>query len=291
MSAGLGWVLLAALLLGSGSVAQAVAVRRHTGAGFAVLLRDRLFALGTAAEGLGALSHVIALQSVSMAVAQCAISGSLVVTALVARFVLGTRLGVRGVVAVGVLGGSLVALALVSGQTGTVTDSSTVEAVLAAATVLVGLLGAAGWVGATPRVRGPVLAVVSGLGFAACSIAIRLVDATSVVGVLADPASLVAAGGGAIGALCWTLALRDAPVTAVTAIAVAAEVVPPSLLGPVLGDAVGTAFVVVAPLVLLAACAASAVLARVAPSHGAEGAPAAPRHDDERPPALAGAGR
>ena len=275
MSAGLVWVALAALLLGSGSVAQAIAVRRRAGAGLRTLLRDPFFALGTAAEGLGALSHVLALQTVSMAVAQCAISGSLVVTAFVARVLLGTRLGMRGLVAVAVLGGSLVALALVSGQTGTVADSSMVEAVLAGATALVGLVGAAAWIGATPRARGPLLAVVSGLGFAACSIAIRLVDTGSLVGVLADPAAIVAAGGGAIGALFWTLALRDAPVTSVTAIAVAAEVVPPSLLGPVLGDAVGTAFAVVAPLVLLAVCAASAVLARVGPGHAAEPAPVA----------------
>ena len=258
---GLTWVVLAAVLFGAGSVAQAAAVTAlDDGAAlrWTALLRHPWFVAGTLAEGAGALCHVAALQSVSMAVAQCAVSASLAVTALTARAWFGTRLGVRGIAAVGVLSVALVALATVAGQTGTATDTAAVEIGLAVAAALIGLAGLAGAIGR----RGVVLAVCSGLGFAACSTAVKLVDLSHPLTALTSAPALVAAVSGALGCLWWTFALRHTTVTTASAVVVVAEVVPPSLLAPLLGDSVSSWFALVAPIALGLAATACVVLAR-----------------------------
>ena len=263
MTIGLLWVLLAAVALGVGSLGQATALRA-TGSGatrHAVL--HPLFLAGTAAQGVGALAHVVALQTVSMAVAQTAVTGSLAVTALGARLVWGHRLGRRGVAAMAALAGGLVGLAAVSSDSGGAVAGSTTTLVGLASVTLVLVLGAAAAAGLRARHRGGVLALVSGLGFATCSVAIRFLDTSSVGSVITDPVLLVVAAAGAVAGLTWTVALPHAPVTTVTAVAVVAEVVPPSLLGPWLGDEVGTWFGLVAPLALAVAAGAGVVLARL----------------------------
>ena len=258
---GLLWVVLAALLFGAGSVAQAAAVTAlDDGATlpWARVLRHPWFVAGTLAEGIGALCHVAALQSVSMAVAQCAVSASLAVTALVARAWFGTRLGARGITAVGALSLALVGLAAVAGRSGTATDSAALEIGLAIAAAMIGLAGLAAAVGR----RGAVLAACSGLGFAACSTAVKLVDLSHPLATLTSAPALVAAVTGALGCLFWTLALRHTAVTTATAVVVVAEVVPPSLLAPLLGDTVTSWFGLVAPVALALAATACVVLAR-----------------------------
>jgi drug/metabolite transporter (DMT)-like permease len=254
---GIMWVLLAAVLFGLGSVAQAAALGA-TGAPWTAMLRHPAFVAGTVAEGLGALAHVMALQTVSMAVAQCAVSGSLAVTAVAARWWFGTRLGWRGVAAVGALSASLVVLASVAGQSGTTTDTATLDVGLVVTAAVVGLAGLAGAVARRPTL----VAVCSGLGFAACSTAVKLVDLTHPLSALTSAPALAAAVTGALGCLWWTVALRLGTVTTVTAVVVVSEVVPPSLLGPLLGDEVSSAFYLVAPLVLAVAALACVVLAR-----------------------------
>jgi drug/metabolite transporter (DMT)-like permease len=254
-------VVLAAVLFGAGSVAQAAAVTAlddGPALRWTALLRHPWFVVGTLAEGAGALCHVVALQSVSMAVAQCAVSASLAVTALTARAWFGTRLGVRGIAAVGVLSVALVGLAAVAGRTGTATDTVAVEIGLAVAAALIGLAGLAGAIGR----RGVLLAVCSGLGFAACSTAVKLVDLSHPLTALTSVPALVAAVTGALGCLWWTFALRNTTVTTATAVVVVAEVVPPSLLAPLLGDSVSSWFTLVAPIALGLAAAACVVLAR-----------------------------
>ena len=258
---GLIWVLLAAVLFGGGSAAQAAAVATlDDGASlpWTTLLRHPWFLAGTLAEGAGALCHVAALQSVSMAVAQCAVSASLLVTALTARVWFGSRLGARRIAAVGVLSVTLVGLAAVAGRTGAATDTVALEIGLAVAAGLIGLAGLAAAIGR----RGVVLAVCSGLGFAACSTAVKLVDLSRPLTALTSASALVAAVAGALGCLWWTLALRHTSVTTATAMVVVAEVVPPSLLAPLLGDSVSSWFGVVAPVALALAATACVVLAR-----------------------------
>jgi drug/metabolite transporter (DMT)-like permease len=270
------WVVLAALLFGAGSVAQAAAVSAlDDGASlpWTRLLRHPWFVAGTLAEGAGALCHVAALQSVSMAVAQCAVSASLAVTALVARVWFGTRLGGRGIAAVGVLSVSLVGLAAVAGSTGVATDTVALEIGLAIATAVIGLAGLAGAVAG----RGVVLAVCSGLGFAACSTAVKLVDLSRPLAAVASVPTLIAAVAGILGCLWWTLALRHSSVTTATAVVVVAEVVPPSLLAPLLGDTVSSWFGVVGPAALALAAAACVVLARSGHAPAPAPVAAAPR--------------
>lgn len=265
MTVGVLWVVLGAVLFGAGTLMQAHALAAVPGRAGAPLLRavrHPLFLVGGAAEAGGALAHVAALQSVPMAVAQAAVSGSLAVTVLGARLVFGSRVGASGIVAVAVLSGALVALATVSGESGTLDEAGPATVALACATALLGI-GATLLPALDPRRRAVVAAVVSGLGFAACSIATRLLDTSSLLAPLTDPALLVLAAAGALGALTWTVALRHGTATSVTAIVVVSEVVPPSLLGPWLGDDVGTGFAVVAPLALLAASVAAVTLARL----------------------------
>lgn len=287
MTVGVLWVALGALLFGAGTLMQAHALGTRRAAGVPVLraVRHPLFLLGALAEGGGALAHVVALQSVPMAVAQASVCGSLAVTALGARLVLGTRIGARGVVAVGVLTVALVALAAVSGESGTLTDTGPATVALATATAVLAL-GVTGLPTLSPRRRSAVAAALSGLGFAACSIATRLLDTTTALGLLTDPALLVLAAAGTVGALTWTVALRHGSATTVTAVVVVCEVVPPSLLGPWLGDTVGTTFAVVAPVALLVASVAAATLARLeATVRGtATGTPAAAIVDPEVSP-------
>ncbi|WP_433800548.1 hypothetical protein [Actinomycetospora sp. CA-084318] len=258
---GITWVLLAAVLFGAGSVAQATALAA-SGRSWTAMLRHPAFVAGTVAEGLGALAHVLALQTVSMAVAQCAVSGSLAVTALAARWWFGTRLGLRGIGAVGALSASLVVLASVAGESGTATDTVGLEVGLLVTAAVVGLAGLAGSVAR----RAWLVGVCSGLAFAACSTAVKLVDLTHPLAALTSAPALLAAVTGALGCLWWTVALRLGSVTTVTAVVVVAEVVPPSLLGPLLGDEVSAAFYLVAPLVLAVAALACVVLARSAPA-------------------------
>jgi drug/metabolite transporter (DMT)-like permease len=253
---GITWVLLAAVLFGVGSVAQAAVLA--DGASWSAMLRHPAFVAGTLAEGLGALAHVMALQTVSMAVAQCAVSGSLAVTALAARWWFGTRLGLRGITAIGALSVSLVVLASVAGESGTATDTAALEVGLVVTAAVVGLAGLAGVVAR----RAWLVGVCSGLGFAACSTAVKLVDLTHPLSALTSAPALAAAVTGALGCVWWTVALRLGSVTTVTAVVVVAEVVPPSLLGPLLGDDVSSAFYLVAPLVLAVAALACVVLAR-----------------------------
>jgi hypothetical protein len=71
--------------------------------------------------------------------------------------------------------------------------------------------------------------------------------------------ALVATVTPALGCLWWTFALRH---TTATAVVVVAEVVPPSLLAPLLGDSVSSWFDLVAPIALGPAAPACVVLAR-----------------------------
>ncbi|MEJ2868513.1 hypothetical protein WCD74_12120 [Actinomycetospora sp. OC33-EN08] len=273
---GSAWVVAAAVLFGIGSVAQAAALA-VPGTPWSAQLRHPAFVAGTVAEGLGALAHAMALQTVSMAAAQCAVSGSLAVTALAARWWFGTRLGGGGVLAIAALSGSLVVLATVSGQSGTATDTAALEVGLIVTAGVVGLVGLAG---AVAR-RAWLVAVCSGLGFAACSTAVKLVDLTHPLSALTSVPAIAAALTGALGCLWWTVALRTGAVTTVTAVVVVSEVVPPSLLGPLLGDEVPTAFYAVAPVVLAVAALACVTLAY----RSAEPAPAVENPLPERIPA------
>lgn len=279
MSIGVLWVVAGAVLFGVGTLMQAHAVAGPGSPGALLrAVRHPLFLVGGLAELAGALAHVAALQAVPMAVAQAAVSGSLAVTALGARLVLGVRVGTRGVAAIATLSAAPVALAAVSGEAGTPADDGTATVALVAATVVLGLVATL-LPALTPARRAMVAAVVSGLAFAACSVATRLLDTSSVLACLTDPALLALVVAGGVGALAWTVALRHGTATSVTAVVVVSEVVPPSLLGPWLGDEVGTAFAAVAPVALLVASAAAVVLARTPhepPARRRDGAHEAP---------------
>ncbi len=269
MGWGLGWVVAAACGFGLGTVAQGAATMRVPAPGAGAdpsslrrLVRHPLFVLGVGLDALGFLAHVVALRSVSLVLAQGAVAGSLAVTAIAARYLLGTPLRRRDLAAVAAVCVGLGLLAAFSGAAGAAAGTGGVLLALTAATVVVAVAGlvAAQLAG---RYRGAALGLLAGGGFAVCCVAVRLADTSSWGSLLLDPAAALVAGSGGVGCWLWTLAVQRGSLTAVTTWMVLAEQLPPVVLGPALfGDATAPGYAVVVPVVVVLTVAASALLAR-----------------------------
>lgn len=273
MGWGLGWVVAAACGFGLGTVAQGAATMRVPAPGAGAdpsslrrLVRHPLFVLGVGLDALGFLAHVVALRSVSLVLAQSAVAGSLAVTAIAARYLLGTPLRRRDLAAVAAVCVGLGLLAAFSGTAGAAAGTGAVTGgVLLALTAATVVVAVAGLVAAqlAGRYRGAALGLLSGAGFAVCCVAVRLADTSSWGSLLLDPAAGLVAGSGGVGCWLWTLAVQRGSLTAVTAWMVLAEQLPPVVLGPVLfGDTTAPGYAVVVPVVVVLTVAASALLAR-----------------------------
>lgn len=82
-----------------------------------------------------------------------------------------------------------------------------------------------------------VLGLLAGTGFGLVSLAVRVLDDSSLSALLMDPAAYTLPVGGLGGYLCYALALQRGAVTAVTAAVVVSETLVPGLIGVVaLGD-------------------------------------------------------
>lgn len=87
------------------------------------------------------------------------------------------------------------------------------------------------------------LGLLAGVGFGVTSLAVRVMDASSLVTVLTDPAAYALAVGGLGGYLAYALALQRGTVTAATAAGTVAETFGPALVGvAALGDAARPGF-------------------------------------------------
>jgi drug/metabolite transporter (DMT)-like permease len=258
---------------GTATVLQAAATRSvdagssDSGVDPALLLRalrQWRYLVGIGLDSLGFVLQVAALRLVPIYVVAAAIAASLAVTAIVAAWVLSTRLSAMEWAAVGVVCASLAMLGLAAGPEGTQRGPAGLDWALLAVVAALFIAGAAaGRLGA--RSRALVLGLGAGAGFGVVEIAVRLIDPIDPTksAFYTNPAVYAVLGGGAAGFLLLTSALGRGSVTTATAGMVVGETVGPALVGVAwLGDQTrpGLGWMVVAGFVV--AVAGTLALAR-----------------------------
>lgn len=266
---GLACALVAAVAYGVASVLQAVAARAVDDDGAAGVdprllirvLRQWRYVLGLSMDVVGFLAQLVALRVLPLFVVQAALAGSLAVTA-VAALRIGARLRAREWAAIVLVCAGLALLGVSAQSEGSDPVGLGFHLALATATVVLAGLGALA--GRAPeRVRSPALGLVAGLGFALVALAGRVLDTSSVVALLTDPAAYTIAGAGVVAMLFYAAALQRGSVTTATALMVVGETVLPSALGVLaLGDATRPGFGLVAVAGFVVAVAAALALAR-----------------------------
>ena len=281
MSAALLAAVVGALLYGSGTVLQALAARRASGP---AVLRHPWYLAGLGCDLLGWTASLVALRALPLFTVQALLAGSLVVTVLLARVVLGAPLRRVDGVAVVVVVGALVVLARAAGPESPVRalpDAFTATVltalgVLAAVSVAAYRRGA-GWLFA-------LLAALAASGAAICARAVTLPAGAAtgelVRAVAVEPLAWAVAGFGLLMTVAYARALERAGVGATAAVMAVVEVVVPAAVGlGVLHDSVRPGWPVaatVAAVLALAACVALAASpATTATAHTPAGAVAA----------------
>ena len=277
---------------GLASVAQGSAARGSASA-LRTVVRPAYVA-GTALDLLAWLCSLAALRSLPVFAVQAVAAGSVAVTAVAGRVLLGTRLRRRDVVAIAITTAALgvVAAAPVTGRAAGAGTAA--EAGLVAAAVVLPLAAwrAARHGTATGSATGT--ALLAGLAFGGAALCSRALVARPVgVGLwgsaggkpalLGDPLLWALAAFGATGALAYAHALGVGDAARVTALLWTAEVTVPAALGMLLlGDAVRPGWLPWTVPALAAAVAAAAVLASAPPSAGRAAVPTS----SEPPPAA-----
>ncbi len=232
---------------GTATVLQAAATRSvdsgdgDSGVDPALLLRalrQWRYLVGIALDGLGFVLQVAALRLVPIYVVAAAIAASLAVTAIVAAWVLSTRLSAMEWAAVVVVCASLAMLGLAAGPEGTAHGPPGLGWALL---VIVAVVFAAGAFAGrlSDRTRALVLGFGAGAGFGVDEIAVRLIDSVDLTqaSFYANPAIYALVAGGAAGFLLLTSALSRGSVTTAVAGMVIGETVGPALVGVAwLGD-------------------------------------------------------
>jgi drug/metabolite transporter (DMT)-like permease len=191
---------------------------------------------GLGLDTLGFGLELIALRLVPIYVVGAALAASIAVTAVVASWLLGARLGRREWAAVGVVCAGLGLLAAASGAEGHRTGSAQLRWGTLIAAVLVLAAGAAA--GRLPeRARAAALGLGSGLGFGVVTVAVRLIPDFAPMGLLTNPATYALLVGGTAAFALLTTAFQRGSVTAATAGMVIGETFGPALVGVfALGD-------------------------------------------------------
>lgn len=258
---------------GTATVLQAAATRSvdpgssDSGVDAALLLRalrQWRYLVGIALDGVGFLLQVAALRLVPIYVVAAAIAASLAVTAIVAAWVLKTRLSAVEWTAVGVVCASLAMLGLAAGPEGSGHGPPWLGWALLVIVAVVFVAGAAAG-RLSDRTRALVLGLGAGAGFGVVEIAVRLIDPIdpTKAAFYTNPAVYAVITGGAAGFLLLTSALSRGSVTTAVAGMVVGETVGPALVGVVwLGDQTrpGLSWMVVAGFVV--AVAATLALSR-----------------------------
>jgi drug/metabolite transporter (DMT)-like permease len=219
---GLSAALCAAAIFGSVAVAQAAVVRARR-------LFSRPMAGVLAAYLLGWLLHLVAIDRLPLYLAQVGVGASLMVTALVASFVMGEPLAARHWTAVVAMACGLSLLAVSAGDVGNTefADTTTVALyVLLALNAVLGLL-AWRWGG---QLSGVALGILAGTAYGGSPIATRsLVDPTLDAHTIAP--ALTIGMFGALGFVLYSGAMKRASVTAATAPVVLLSTVIPAAVG------------------------------------------------------------
>lgn len=230
--------LIASLGYGAGAVLQAVGARRANAAGadgIWSMARQRMFLFGLLADFGSWLISRFALHTLPLFAVQTILAGSLAVTVLLAKFVLGTQLGrpeklavvatITGLVIVGVSAGEE--------QAQDITHLLKICTMLGIpAVMLLGLM-------ALKLNKSVVLAVLSGASFTGSALAARAVHIKdeSVVGVLTEPLLWAVLIYAVLALALHAVALMRGCVGPVTAAMWATEVLVATVIGAVaLGD-------------------------------------------------------
>jgi drug/metabolite transporter (DMT)-like permease len=232
---------------GTATVLQAVATRSveagnsDSGVDATLLLRalrQWRYLVGIGLDALGFLLQVAALRLVPIYVVAAAIAASLAVTAIVAAWMLSTRLSTVEWVAVGVVCASLAMLGVAAGPEGSQRGPAGLGwALLVVVAVLFTAGAAAGRLG--DRSRALVLGLGAGGGFGVVEVAVRLIDPFDPTKAVfyTNPAVYAVIAGGVAGFLLLTSALSRGSVTTAVAGMVVGETVGPALVGVAwLGD-------------------------------------------------------
>jgi drug/metabolite transporter (DMT)-like permease len=231
-----------AVCYGVASVLQAVAARRTAHGGpvdprlLIRVLAQGPFLVGIGLDLLGFACQFYALRVLPLYLVQAALAANLAVTAVVAIPVLGLRLSALQWSAVGAVCVGLALLGISAGRESTATVRLSWRIgllVIAIGLALIGVLAAK----APESVRGPMLGLTAGLGFAVLALSVRCLPDLRPMPLLTNPATYAAAVAGLVGFLCFAAGLQQAAVTTVTAAVVVTETAIPALIGVwLLGD-------------------------------------------------------
>jgi drug/metabolite transporter (DMT)-like permease len=263
--------LVATVSYGVGTVLQAAGARRVSGAAyldvklFGRLARQSLYLGGLALDAVGFLAAIVALRTLSLFVVQAAIAGSLGVTAVIAAFVSGFKLGASDKVAIAALLAGL-ALLGVSARAEPAAHLSGVGGWLLLLGVVFVAAGGALAARQDDRYAAIALAACAGLGFAGTAIAARgLVVPTPLWHLAIAPVPIALVAYGVCGILMFASALQRGAVTATAAVMLSVETIVPAIVGlAALGDRTRPHFELIACVGFVVTIGASLALARYA---------------------------
>ena len=231
-----------AVCYGVASVLQAVAARRTARGGpvdprvLVRVLAQTPFLIGIGLDLLGFACQFYALRVLPLYLVQAALAANLAVTAVVAIPVLGLRLSALQWSAVAAVCVGLALLGISAGRESTATVRLSWRIGLLVIAILLALAGVLA-ARAPEKVRGPMLGLTAGLGFAVLALAVRCLPDLHPMPLLANPATYAAVVAGGVGFLCFAAGLQQAAVTTVTAAVVVTETAIPALIGVwLLGD-------------------------------------------------------
>ncbi len=259
---------LAAICFGAATVFEAQAARasaRAKGVDPRLLLRmvqNWRFIVGVGLDVLGFLFEFAALRLLPLFVVQAAVASSLAVTALLASWMLGERLGGREWVGVAGVCAGLALLSVSAGHEGSTHPGRGFDAGLAIAVVVLGLAGVG-----LARIANPWrsigLGLCSGLLFGVVALAARTLPSLDAVRLMREPAVYLLIASGIGGYLLLATALQRGSVATATAAMVVGETAGPAGVGLLLlGDSARHGQAPVAAFGFVLAVAGAVSLAR-----------------------------
>lgn len=231
----LSWVAAVVCCLGYGvsSLLQSIGAQRVATSGansMVAIATQPPYLLGLACDGLGFLANIVAARELPLFLVQSVLTASVAVTALLA-VLRGARLHWLDWTAVAALCLGLALLAA-GARTGPPSSSPPLLGwVLLAAVVIPVLIATIGL-----RVHGRsswvLLAVASGIGFGVVAVAARGLGTVQLSWAwIGYPLTWAIVLSGVVGMICFALSLQRGPVTGVTAISFAVELVAPTAVG------------------------------------------------------------
>lgn len=270
------WPWIAALIgmvgYGVGAIIQSVSVRRRGGP---TAMFQPLYMLGVLCDALAWIGALIALQKLPLFTVQALLAGSLAVTVVLGRIVLGTILERRDLVGITVAGVGLVIVAAFSGTQSVAHTPPTMVWGMIVGLVVLGL--ATLWV--YQRGAPLLLAALSGLAFSGGALGGRALGITEVsFSILAKPMLWLMIAYALLAVFTFSRALERAPVGSVLAVMWVVDVIVPGVIGMlVLGDTVRGDNPIPAAIGVLISVAGAVILAGTAGDTGLRRTDSVPR--------------